>query len=242
MTGTVSVRIRFVKSTQATGSLSHSMRTVKAPKYVDSERTHLNTCIAGSSSPNLKKIATEIESFCKLQTGRKWQKNSQHFIDGILTFSHDAKASDTFKLDMCAKGALQNIIQEYGLKDDALIYLQRHDDEARRHYHFMLKNQRETGQSARRTFNPMALSKMQTIAGKSFSSLGIKRGKKKVDRIYDGDPYSLILNRSVKQLHQDLPKEIQQKENEIAALKAKQNKIETLLLKAKNDLSQKKEQ
>jgi hypothetical protein len=73
----------------------------------------------------------------------------------------------------------------------------------------MLKPYDNDGKALR--LNPKDLSGLQDTAGEILEKHGldIHRGKPKTERIRDGDDPSQIYNRSVKQLHEDLPKEIE---------------------------------
>ena len=62
---------------------------------------------------------------------------------------------------------------------------------------------------------------------------GIERGYKKTARLNAGADYAETLHRSVRQLHQDLPTEIAEKEAELAGLDAKQAKLEASMEKTR---------
>lgn len=203
----ISIRIKFKSTSQAQGQGKHNDRR-SSPDYVDSSKTHLNKQLF-KSTQTLPEIDRELKSQTKKTTGRKRQKNTDSFIDGIITFSKDADLKNKTQLDECAKSALEKIIAQNKLVPDALVDLTRHEDESRTHYHFMLKNQTTEHKSARRSFDKFACEKLQDTAGESFKQMGINRGVSKKTRMDNGEPAHKYIHRSVKKLHEDLPKEIE---------------------------------
>ncbi|ORU92859.1 MAG: hypothetical protein A6F70_03925 [Cycloclasticus sp. symbiont of Bathymodiolus heckerae] len=226
--GQLSTRIKFKTVKQAMGQHRHNDRS-KVPSYSDPSRIGMNKILKAFPTEtytkrngdevirevSLRSMAEDIESSYKEAIGRKWQSNSCHFIDGILTFSSSADLSDKDALDACALKTMDAIIKQHALRDDALIEMVRHEDETRPHYHFMLKNQRLDTTSARRSFDRDACAELQDLAGDAFSSMGIHRGTPKQERIDNGEPIHKYINRTVKQLHEDLPREVAEAETEL---------------------------
>lgn len=220
---TLSIRVKFKSASEAKHQGKHNDR-IESPGYVDASKSDQNNALAtrpevGISDRlcnitkhqmTIKQISDEIDEQTKnfSKSKRKRQKNTAPFIDGVLTFSSDADLTNKTELDKCALNAMNAIIKKHSLLDDALIDLTRHEDESRTHYHFMLKNQSKDFLSVRRAFNRDACSTLQDIAGDAFKSLGIERGIEKEVRIMRGDDESAYINRSVRQLHADLPQEI----------------------------------
>jgi chromosome segregation ATPase len=62
------------------------------------------------------------------------------------------------------------------------------------------------------------MSQMQEIAAAVWSDLGIERGERKSERIARGDDADKIYHRGVKQLHEDLPKEIKSLQDQVKSL------------------------
>ncbi|MEM1668515.1 MAG: hypothetical protein QXM53_07655 [Thermofilaceae archaeon] len=56
---------------------------------------------------------------------------------------------------------------------------------------------------------------LQDVPALYFSDLGFERGKSKQERLAEGEPYWKIISRDVKTLHEDLPKEIAFKKEEL---------------------------
>lgn len=231
---TVSIRIGYSSGATARGSQAHNDRSIM-PDYADPARTKDNVALI-KPSQSLGEIEANIEAFSKKHNKRKWQKNSQHFIEGIITFSTDAKLQNKAQLDRSATATLRSIIKEHNLRPGSIISLIRHEDESRPHYHFQMINQQRNGKSARCSFDRSALSNLQDIAGQSFKKMNIHRGKSKLSRIQTGEPFSSTINRSVQELHRDLPSEIEAKEKEAADATEKADKNKRLANIAASDL------
>jgi len=232
--GAISIRIDYKKSSGAANQHAHNSRKV-TPSYADSSRISDNVTLC-QSDEKLSDIARDIEQFCKSKNGRKWQKNSNHFIDGIITFSRGAKIDNKPELDICARNFISKMIDGNSLRKDSLVQLIRHEDESRTHFHFMLMNQQENGRSARRSFDRSALKKLQDLGGEAFSSMGITRGISKVDRLKE-DPSANVIHRSVRQLHEDLPREVANLENVLLEQKTAIEKNKRYLANTKNKIS-----
>ncbi len=240
---TLSVRVKFKTVRQATGQHQHNDRT-KVPSYSDPSLIGMNKTLKAFPTETytkrngdevvrevkMRSMADDIESRYKDAIGRKWQSNSCHFIDGILTFSSEADLSDKAALDKCALDTMGALIKKHELREDALIEMVRHEDETRPHYHFLLLNQRLNMTSARRSFDRDACVELQDLAGKQFASMEIHRGTPKQERIDNDEPIHKYINRTVKQLHEDLPKEVAHVKSEFESYKAK-------IIKAKGDFS-----
>jgi len=221
--GQLSARVMFKTLKQAVGQHHHNDRS-KVPSYCDPERIGMNRTLKAFPTEtytkrngdevvrevSLRSMANEMELSYKKAIGRKWQSNSCHFIDGVLTFSSSADLSDKAMLDQCALSTMDEIIKKHELREDALIEMVRHEDETRTHYHFMLKNQRLNTTSARRSFDRVACSELQDLAGAAFACMDIHRGTPKQERIDKGEPKHKYIHRTVKQLHEDLPLELAQ--------------------------------
>lgn len=159
-----------------------------------------------------------------------WRKTTATHKTAIVTFSSEVRAEkDTLNRDDLDKCAL-NFFTDFCAKHKCeLTYIVRHDDESSPHYHGMFTNVNE------QSLKPLKLEKrhlsvLQDDAGQAFSSMGMVRGIKRNERLdiarannpqepgesnklYNVRIYKLanVINRSVSQLHEDLPKEILEK-------------------------------
>ena len=94
-----------------------------------------------------------------------------------------------------------------------------HRDESAIHAHFGLLAINEEGKALSQVIKRDVAKELQDIAGEVFADLGITRGIAKDERLRRGDDLSKIVHRSVKQLHQDLPLELEAKQAEIEKTK-----------------------
>ena len=211
----VSFRIKNIKGGEASGAVGHDLRK-KIPNYVDRSKTGQNAILDGGPPDVPASIRSQGERV-KARTGKKIRKDANLFLSGILTFSRDARDRvNTAPPDAQAREMARRFADENRVK---LLYLVRHSDETTVHYHMMFENITDAGESAKNKLSPPVLSRWQDVAGQVFSSVGIGRGTPKVERIAAGEPMSAVIHRSVKRLHEDLPKEISEKERLLSVLK-----------------------
>ena len=211
----VSFRIKNLKGGEASGAVAHDLRK-KIPNYVDRSKTSRNAILDGGPPDVSASIASQGERV-RARTGKKLRKDANLFLSGILTFSKDARGLvNTTPPDAQAREMARRFASENRVK---LLYLVRHSDETTVHYHFMTENISSDGESVKNKLSPPILSKWQDIAGEVFSQVGIGRGIPKAERIAAGEPVSAVIHRSVKRLHEDLPKEISEKERLLSVLK-----------------------
>jgi hypothetical protein len=85
-----------------------------------------------------------------------------------------------------------------------------HRDESAVHAHFQLSAVTADGYPLAQRLNPDGTARLQDLAAEPWSDLGIGRGTPRHERIARGEPASQWVHRSVAQLHQDLPAEIEQ--------------------------------
>jgi hypothetical protein len=207
----VSFRIKNLKSGEASGALAHDFRR-KVPNYVDRSETSRNAILDGGP-PDIPASIRDQGERVKARTGKKIRKDANLFLSGILTFSKDARGLvNATPPDQRAREFARQFAEKNRVK---LLYLIRHSDETTVHYHFMTENISSEGESAKNKLSPPVLSKWQDVAGQVFSPVGIGRGTPKVERIAAGEPMSAVIHRSVRKLHEDLPREIAQEEDRL---------------------------
>lgn len=111
--------------------------------------------------------------------------------------------------------------------DTALESLVVHRDETTLHAHFILRGYTETGLALSDTMKAGTTSELQNIAAEVMARFhpGIERSHRKRDRLAAGAAYSDTLHRSVRQLHQDLPAEIEARQIEVRELQAEKAEL-----------------
>jgi L-fucose mutarotase/ribose pyranase (RbsD/FucU family) len=207
--GTLSVRIHHCKEGKSKGQRHHDMRTsTHIPNYVDKSKSIINSVIIAPASE------TVLRDICLTRRGirdiRKLGINSNISTRGIITFSHDAqKIIESLPIeeqDQRFLEAAKAIAKELNSTLTGLVV---HRDETALHAHFQIPAYDLNGNPLSKTIKPLTTAKLQDIASASYIDIGITRGKPKADRIRDGDHLNQIYNRSVQQLHEDLPREIE---------------------------------
>jgi DNA-binding transcriptional regulator GbsR (MarR family) len=218
-----SISVRLKKTSNVSGRVGHDFRT-RIPSYADPERKALNSVILGGPLEQ-NELRKDLETRHRKEAGKARRKDSALIYEGIITFSVDADLTDREAFDKAAERLLEEIAKRHGFA--SALWLVRHEDESRPHYHFAFANAHaETAKPVR--LSPNDLRQIQDLAGETFADLGISRGKPKAQRIADGEPQSAYINRSVKQLHNDLPKEIAELEEK---LKTNEQRLQKTLSK-----------
>jgi len=156
-----------------------------------------------------KKLHDECESRRKISGKKRAMKSSAHVATtGIITFSVDAQKTINDLTPETQNKIFRQITN--GIADrmqTTVTGLVVHRDESAIHAHFQMPAINVTGEPLSKAH--VDYGELQDIAGKSVAMFGIRRGKKKADRIADGELSSSHVNRTVKQLHEDLPGEIE---------------------------------
>lgn len=223
----ISVRIEFCAgSRKVQGNTRHDSREGnKIPSYVNSELSGENSYIEYMDS-NYKNIRKEYEKNLSF----KPRSDSAEIVRGIITFSSEAQpivsALPKEKQDAMYKKTAERLSKELDLP---IVNIAVHRDESAPHAHFVMLNcTTSKGKSLRAGKD--TLRRLQDIAADAMheEGLNICRGKPKIDRIRDGEPMNKIIHRNVRQLHLDLPSEIELKKQQITKI---DKEIEEILQK-----------
>ena len=207
---------------QARGQRRHDFRQGRQPAYVDLSRNHLNRILI--TPRPLPQIRDEIKSLRQARGAKRGLKSNAAIVtSGIITFGHDA--SDMFN-DLpiqdqnAAFAALAHALATR--LDTSLESLVVHLDETQIHAHFEMRAYDNAGHPLSQTTKPSVMSDLQDVTAAVLQRYcaAIERGQKKMDRLSAGASYPDTLNRSVKKLHQDLPSEIDAKEQVLRDLNA----------------------
>lgn len=235
----ISVRFKHRSESDAKNDIRHDLRRGPQPKYVDGTRTRMNTTIVQPKSPAI------LRDLCikrrELQPMSRKPKGSFTVASSsIITFGRGLKshveALDQERQDELYEAVAEAVAAHLGIELTGLVA---HRDEVSPHAHGQHPGRHSDGRPMGKVITPTIASELQDIAmaaAKPFLPM-VERGKKKADRIADGDDLSKIINRSVRQLHDDMPKEIQAVQAKLSKTKAKLKKNKRLLKKAKSDLA-----
>jgi hypothetical protein len=208
----------------------HCERSSKVlPKYVDQSRTHLNSVLI--SAPGEAQLRKECESLRATQEHKRAMKfDAAVLTDGIISFGTEAQkvveSMTKEKQDELFLETAKRLSEFCGSK---LVSLTVHRDEQAIHAHYGMLAVGNDGKPLSKTLNPNRMSMMQDVAGEVWKEHGITRGERKSERIARGDDASKVYHRSVKQLHQDLPVELEQFESLLSVSKEKLEKNQRLL-------------
>ncbi|AUJ65889.1 hypothetical protein B9057_15920 (plasmid) [Aestuarium zhoushanense] len=233
----ISVRLKGKSQAQAYGQRHHDYRQGPQPQYVDMGRVHLNRVLI--SPRPVKAIKEEVEGL-RRDRKRKMKSNACIVTAGIITFGHQAaqwfEELSVEDQDATFLAVASGIAERLNTRLEGLVV---HRDEATIHAHFELRGYGNSGEPLSKVMTPTIMSELQDIAAttaQQYCSL-IERGNKKYDRLAAGAAYAKTVNKSVKQLHRELPEDLEKLQKEIAASAAKKQDIEVSVAKARRLLT-----
>ena len=264
MSLTVVTRIDRRDAGECSGQRAHDLRIGTkehpVPSYVDQSRTHLNSTFLvapecaemhlrnetlklkareraalnyanalKSNDPQAIKKAWGEKQACR----QKYSRSDVVAYSLLIGFGYEAQ-----KIIDQLEFAEQDRLFEQAAMDVALamdvelVSLVVHRDETATHCQALTTAVTFKGSKVR--MQPSDCARLQDIGARPFRHLGIKRGTPKAERQAKGDEWNKINHRTVKRLHEDLPREIAQKEQDLAMVQEmcqKQQAKLTVLLK-----------
>lgn len=216
----VSVRLQHRDINGTTADIRHDRRIGRIPKYVDQDRICLNSEILRGPTPH--SMRAECVKLRELtEKIRKMRSDAAVSTRMIITFGKGLQphfdALDVQTQDKIYTEIAQTVADRVAT---SLLALVAHRDETASHAHGQMLAVNKYGVPVSKVATPTVMSELQDIAHQiALKYLPMcERGTKKADRIKRGDDPSKIYNRSVKQLHTDLPKEIEAKQAELDAI------------------------
>jgi len=243
MASSISVHTIPLQFSEINGQTRHDLRE-KVPQYVDKTRTSENSVLI--KPLDAKELFSICQELRKQRTDKVMKKNFRIGISGILTFSKEAQQVinllDKEKQNELFKKAADKIAEFLNVTITGLVI---HRDETAIHMHFQYPAYDKQGYPLSHSVDRKVLSQLQDIASEAFKEYNIGRGIKKEQRMNNGEDYASYIHRSVKELHEDLPKEIEQKkreqadlEKQIAEQQAKLEKNQRLIAQNEQKLAQ----
>jgi len=230
-----SVRILAKSLRRAYGQRRHDLRIGKQPDYVDPERKGLNrNLVALRPLPEIQRENNKLRS--RRDCARKMKSNAAVVMTGIITFGHEAQfmfaCLSNEQQDAAYLELAERIAERLRTRVESLDV---HADETADHAHFMLRGYTDDGEPVSKVATYTIAAELQDITAEVMQTYcpDIERGHKKWDRIENGANYADTVNRSVKQLHQDLPREIAAREAELARLTEERVALQASLEKTK---------
>lgn len=224
----VSIRIEPRTMSKAKGTRRHDFRIGKLPKYVKADRVHLNRELMPLRPlGQIRKENAELR--VKASRQRAMKQNAPVIMAGIITFG--TVAAELFgsltvdQQDAAFRELAKAVASELETSLESLVV---HLDETTIHAHFTLRAYTDAGLSMSEAAKRGTLSRLQDLAAEVMQSYdsGIERGYRKWDRIAAGAEYSDTIHRSVRELHYDLPLEIEARRQQSAQAN---RELETLL-------------
>lgn len=194
------------------------------------ERAALNYASAlKSNDPKAIKKAWGEKQACR----QKYARNDVVAYSLLIGFGYEAQ-----KIIDQLEYAEQDRLFEQAVMDVAhamhveVVSLVVHRDESA--MHCQAQTTAVTFKGSKVRMQPSDCARLQDIGAAAFAHLDIKRGTPKAERQAKGDEWNKINHRTVKRLHEDLPREIAQKEQDLAMVQEmyqKQQAKLTALLK-----------
>ena len=207
MSRAISVRITTATTAKTGGQRGHDLRTGRVPGYVDQGRTPKNSVILQPIT------AAEARRRCEIlrtQAGarRRMRGNAAVTMSGIITFGTEAQPIIE-GLGLDEQDVIFRRVAEScaGIMQTDLTGLVVHRDESAIHAHFQTLARTRDGRPVSKIGNIGAA--LQNAAAEVVAHLGIERGTPRIVRQQRGEPMSRWVHRSVRQLHTDLPAEIE---------------------------------
>jgi len=235
----VSVRIVWNSQSKTNGQVKHDLR-VNPPDYVDRGKTKENSIIIEpKSGKDLYELCKHYRE--KRISKRALKQNINVSIAGIVTFSTDAvkiiDSLDKEKQKEIFTAAVNKIGERYNTDVTGLTV---HRDETSVHAHFQLCAYDRNGYPLSNTVKLGDFNKLQDLVAEAFTELGISRGVPKKERIAAGDNLAKTIHRSVHELHNDLPAELEEKKQEIAKAGEELSKKKEEIAKTDNEIEEQK--
>jgi len=226
----ISVRIESRTRAQVTGQRNHDLRLGRQPAYVDPNRKHLNEVIIEPMlAKDLLQVCTERRDHRATKPKRAMKRNAAVATCGIITFGVEAQV---------AFGALELSVQSEAIK--AIVHavaeqlkttvsgLVIHRDETAIHAHFQMPAINLEGHPLTQANSRSDISRLQDLAADVIRRFepSIERGNKRRDRLNAGASLSEVRHRQVRELHWDLPLELERGRERVAEMEARVAKLQ----------------
>ncbi len=228
------IRVEPKNASRYAGQRRHDLRIGHQPDYVDADRAHLNrVLIAPPTAADLRSVCEDRRA--QRDTRRAMKANASVGMVGLIGFGTEAQALfsalPVLDQDRALRLAARLAARRMGTTVAGLVF---HGDETAPHAHVVFPAYDRTGQPLTETVGRAVLKGLQDDMAAAFSRYapGIERGRSRMDRLAAGADYADTVNRSVRELHRDLPAEIAAKRAEAeaagAALVAAQGRAEEM--------------
>ena len=201
----------------------HDLRIGAQPAYVNPDPPEPNRVfIQPMTSAELKRLAKERRD--QRDMARAMKSNSGVAVVGIIGFGIEAQAMfealGPEDQEKALRAAVARVAADLKTTVTGLVL---HLDESARHAHFSLCGYDVTGQPLSTWMGRGVLRDLQTALHEELRAFmpDLERGRSRKARAEAGAAPHELVNRSVEELHIDLPFEIAEKRKELAALEEK---------------------
>lgn len=201
----------------------HDLRIGAQPAYVNPDPPEPNRVfIQPLTTQELKTLARERRA--QRETVRAMKSNAGIAVVGIIGFGIEAQkmfeALDLVAQEQALRAAVARVAADLRTTVTGLVF---HLDETARHAHFSLCGYDVTGQPLSTWMGRGVLRDLQTALHEELRTFmpDLERGRSRKARAEAGVAPHELVNRSVEELHIDLPFEIAEKRKELAALEEK---------------------
>ena len=206
---------------------AHDLRIGPQPDYVDASLSHLNRIIMPPPpAPEMRKIVEERRA--QRETSRALKSNAGIAVIGIIGFGIEAARLfgqlTPEQQDKALLAAGHAIATEANTTMEGLVY---HLDETSGHAHVSWCGFDLDGIPLSSTMKRGMLTKFQDRLAQVMAEHcpGIERGNSRWDRIKAGANYAETVHKSVAELHEDIPREIAQRREELEQVSAEIPKL-----------------
>ncbi|OWY06097.1 hypothetical protein B6V75_08405 [Thioclava sp. F1Mire-8] len=215
----------------------HDYRLGRIPAYVDQTKLRDNRVLIRLRP--LTQVRAE-NARLREQAGRqrKMKSNAAVAVIGVITFgvlaARDFKKLSPKRQNKAFKNLVRSLAKRLATKVESLVV---HLDETTIHAHFMLRAYDRLGHALSDKIKRDVTVSIQDLTHRVLARFcpKIERGHRKLDRLAAGANYVETLHRSVRALHQDLPREIEEREAELTVME-----IAKAVLQAEIDEGRKK--
>lgn len=216
------IRVEPKSASRYGGQRRHDLRIGHQPDYVDMSRVHLNRVLVEPMKPaELRTICEERRS--QRETQRAMRSDSSVAMVGLIGFGTEAQdlfsALSVEQQDAALREAAERCATRMRTTVAGLVV---HADETAPHAHVVFPGFDLDGQPLTNTIKRAALRGLQDDVAEVMGRYapGIERGKSRMERLSAGADYSDTVHRSVRELHRDLPAEIEAKRKVVTDLSA----------------------
>lgn len=217
-----STRLELLNVSRVAGQRRHDMRIGRQPDYVDPKRNDLNRVLLAPASPSEMRALCESRRSLR-DTSRKMKRNASVGATGIISFGSEAAVLFGGLTPEQQDAAFMDLADSIAERLNTTLHgLVVHDDETTIHAHYLLAAYDRDGVPLSRSTAPSVMSSLQDLTAEVMARHcpGIERGRRYGDRIEAGADYRDTLHRSVRQLHDDLPRDLAAKKAEVEQLAA----------------------